>query len=826
MILRKTLAAIALGATALLPIAASAQQLEEIVVTAQRREQSLQDIGISITAFTAAEIEKLGITNATQITEFVPNVELGQTGDSSTPIFVIRGVGLQDYNTNNTPTTATYVDDVYMPYNIMTNFVLLDAERVEILKGPQGGLYGRNTTGGAINFASRTPSFEETQANVAVDVGDYGAVNLRGGVSMPFGETFAARVAVQYDSSDGFWNNTFLNTDQGAIDKTQARLTLSWKPTDAFQADLRVVSSKDESEIGLPDIFATLDPTVFSTDAELAAAFGIPAPFLGIDMNQPLTPELTPAFCPAMVNTGLPSPDCINMMRFTDDGDPFTGSDDIIYKFDDSFDLISLHLDWDFGPVSLVSITATIDNEIAHPQADAMAQTSIPNQVDWELTGAALERFNDGAMDPGVIQDYRSKVEAWSQEFRLLSNRDGNFSWMLGAVYAEDDFTEDRFTTFPGNLYWDWTAFPGGGDMDYFQTTEAWSVYAQGVFEFADAWRLTVDARYTDEQKTYDGVLVINDGPWTCALFGIDATTCDVITGPNGEFPFSGANTTYDEAEPSGKVNLDWIVSDDVLIYGSVARGFKSGGFFGGFMTDPQQVTAYKPETNTALELGFKSTLAGGTVQLNGAVFRYDYKDWQANLTTLDAQGAGFAGLANIGDVKVTGAELDLNWLPMEGLNLRLSLGALDTEVDKVNFTDFEDPGAGITVGIFDIFDQPIDITGNQINYAPEFSANALGRYDFAVGATMGMAFQVDASYTGEHYVGITNEPYQKVDGFGLVNARVELYGDAGWNIAAWGRNLTDEVYTTAIPGDGLFNFWRYWSPPRTVGVTLSYSFN
>ena len=807
---------------------AAQAQLEEVVVTAQKRAQGSQDIGISIATVGAQDLENLGIMNAGDIAQYVPNVELGNTGDSGIPIFVIRGVGLQDYNANNTPTTGMFVDDVYLPYGIYGSFALFDAERVEILKGPQGGLYGRNTTGGAINFVSRTPSFEQVEGNIAVDAGNYDTFNVRGGISVPLSDSFAARLGVQHQQSEGYYDNEYLDKDQGGVDKTQLRLTLAWEPSDSFRSALRLTWGQDRSEVGIPEILPTLDPNVQLTDEQLGLALGFGGPVGLPDMNQPLNPDLTQAYCSSFALTGLPDKNCINMQLQGADGDPYKGVDDVIHEWDDEYQAVALNLEWDIGNLTLVSISSIANMDFHHPQGDGHVGIGQDNAVEWELTGQALGRYNNGALDPAIIQDYSSEVDSWSQEFRLLSNYDGNFNWMAGVVYAEDEFTEDRFTTFPANLFWDYVFFPGGGDMHYEQDSEALSVYGQVTWNITDTWRLTADARVTQEEKDYYGDLVINDGAWTCYLSGIPETDCAAIIGDEGTFPFSGAKTDYDETNESWKVNLDWTPNDDWLLYGSISHGFKSGGFFGGFMTDPRQVTAYEPETNTAYELGFKSTLADNTLQFNGAVFFYDYQDWQGTISVIGEGGAGFAGLANVGDVEITGAELDLRWAPVAGLDLRLGAGWLDSEIKSVDLPSFS--GEDLAVGIVNEYDEFVDVTGNQIPNTPELTVNALARYDFNLGS-LGAAIQVDAAYTGERYItaqtAVTEARIDEEDSSTIWNARAELYsqGDAGWNLAIWGRNLGDEEVRVSNWQDGLFNRFSEYGAPRTYGLTVGYQF-
>lgn len=813
-----------------------AQQLEEVVVTAQKRAQSVQDVGISITAMGGNEMEQLGILNTADLAEFVPNMEMALSGDSDIPIVVVRGVGLQDYNPNNTPTTAFFVDDVYLPYGVYGSFALFDSERVEVLKGPQGGLYGRNSTGGAINVISRKPNFEEMEANAAVDVGNYGTTNFRGGVSAPLGDTVAARLALQAERSDGYYKNTYLNKDQGGKDKNQARLTLSFEPTDTFAADLRLTYGTDKSEVGIPELEGYLDPDANLEQATLLVGVGFP------DMNIPWNPSYdvdgnqvgeSPAYCDAVLRTGIPDKSCVTMNRKTPDG-KYRGGDATIREKDDEYKAAALNLNWDLGAVTLVSVTSYTDLQfVATNGSGSVGVGPQQNAEDWEALGEALGRINGGSVDDAYITEYNNDIESWSQELRLLSNSDGDFSWMLGAIYAEDDLEEDRYCEFTSNLYFDWAVFPGCGSMPYEQNTEALSVYGQINWQFTDTLRLIADARYTSEKKDYLGSVYINDGAYTCVANGLeDLDLCAEFTGfdpVTGLFPLAvGAKADYDESEPSWKVNLDWTPGDDLLVYGSVAHTFKSGGFFGGFFFSPDEIVAYDPETNTALELGFKSTLLDGAMQFNGAIFRYDYQDWQGNLQTFslsgDDGGAVFSGLTNLGDVETLGAEIDVRWLPLEGLDLRLGLGWLDTEV-----TDVSDGGSNspdTVSGVTNIFGDVVDIKGNEINDAPKFSANLYARYDFDITDNLGAAVQGTLAWTDDYYLSVSNEPYAEEEGVTLVNARAELYSlSSGWNIAIWGKNLTDEAYRTSTNDDGVYSNYSNWSAPRTYGATLSYEF-
>ena len=824
--MKRVLGCAVIAATALTAAPAIAQDvLEQITVTAQKREQSANDVGIAISVLSGSDLEALGARSAMDITEHMPNVELFEAGYTGLNVFVVRGVGLLDENPNNTPTNSMYADDVYLPYNVMMPFAMFDADRVEVLRGPQGGLYGRNTTGGALNFVSRKGNFDESEGNVSLDVGDFGYYGVTGGISIPMSDSVAGRIAVQYDKSDGHYKNTFLNTNVGGVDRLNARATLSFEPTENFSADFRVTFGRDKSEEGLPEIAGNLDP---NAQQDFGFFFGLPELNLAWDVATFLA-----VYCPSLVNTGIPDSTCINNGGLTGDGMPHTGVDDEVLKQDTDFSSVALNLAYDFSNFTLMSITAVQDYKSINPMADAVVR---PVNADPAWDNIDLGGYRTYPLTPFINQQFNSDIEAFSQEIRLLSTGDGNVNWMIGGVFAKDDFVFESPTEFFGNVGWNMFQFPGGGTMGFVQETEATSVYGQLSFAMGDSWGLTVDARQTDEKKDYNGWGYVNDGPLTCVmLFGagpdddLGGFTCREVLGigPDNHFSLTGADTItskYDEGVTTWKVNLDFRPSDNTLIYGSIGEGFKSGGFFGGWLIAPQ-VEAYKPEKNLAYELGFKSTLAGGRAQLNGAIFRYDYTDWQGLLNIVDGNtGAAFLGLTTLGDQETTGAELDLRWLPADGWDIRFGLGWLDSKITKM--APPPDLGPGTSVAILNEINQPINVVGNKAPFSPELTLNAMVRYDFAVGSNMGAAVQLDGNYSDEFYLSVSNTVWSKVSGYEKLNARFELYSDDDrWKVALWARNLTDDIHRTAHYNDGLDNWWQDYSAPRTYGVTLGYNF-
>ena len=807
---------------------------EEITITAQKRSQNLQDVGIAIAAMSGDQLDRLGVKAASDLAEFIPNVELFDSGDGAQKIVVIRGVGLQDYNANNTPTTAMVVDDVYLPSNVMTPFAMFDMERVEVLKGPQGGLYGRNSTAGVFSFVSKKPEMGVTEGNISLEAGNHGAWGIRGGVSLPLGDTLAVRLAVQHDKSDGYYENTFLDRNVGGANRTYLKGTLSFEPSAAFRADLRLTYGRDKSEAGIPEVVGFYDPNASLTTDPLAPLFGVGAEFFDV----PLAADLDaggffPVPCPSVVATGIPGPECINIVRHSGDGDPYRGVDDTAFEYDDTYKSAALTLQYDAEAVSIVSIISINQLDYDHPNNDGMTG---PN---FDATGLFIGENTGIIWNAGYVSD----IEAFSQELRLISNNDGPFNWLLGAAYHEDDFSERRRTVIDGNVWWNAQEFPTGGLLTYDQKSEAWSGYGQLSYEINDKWTAIADLRYTSEKKQYSGTSGLADGAFICsALLGVSVDDPFCTLDEFGAFPipvvsallggeeptadlFPPFTSAYDENDISWKVNVNYKLDRGGIVYFSLGESFKSGGFFGGYLTSPDAVQPYSPEKNMAYEIGLKTSLLDGAVRFDGAVFLYDYKDWQANLTILDSAGTAFSGLTNLGDTETIGAEANIQWLPAPGWELQLGAGFLDSKVKSVNIPAIT-AGDVVGVGVTDNLNNILDVDGNELPNSPTFSLNGSIQYETHVNNAWLAIANINGNYQSSHYLEVTNTPYDRESSRARVNGRLEfLNEDTGLSVALWAKNLFNVAHRSSTWFDGLNNAWEEYSAPRTYGLTVTYRF-
>ena len=613
--------------------------IEEVVVTALKREESLQDTPVSVTAFTGDAIEALGFRQSVDITAQTPNFSVGYpNGDTGVPAPFIRGVGLNDFGVLNQGPIAAYVDETYVSSNAAQIFQLLDVERVEVLRGPQGTLYGRNANGGAVNYISRKPT-REWDAWVRGGVGEWGFTKGEAALGGPLGDTTAFRAAVLKTDSDGWLKNRYTGNDQQGIDELAWRAMLLVEPSDTFQALLNVRGGTTQSDspqyrhlgvwdaegnmCALPDIRAGRCSDIF-----------------GYSEERPYT-TLTGVSVPA-----------------TPDYDE--GNYDFEAPNDTDFWGVSLTVDWTVGRYLVTSITSFDEVDDSRPEET----DDSPNDI---LTGElAVEQ------------------ESFSQEVRVAWETDRG-TWIVGAYYLNDeaqdntafDILRDLRGLFVGNE--DCLFAPPGNptgfcpDAFVFKTRSGTrqditsrSVFADTTLDLTDALRLSAGLRYTEEDVEH------------FTTFFFDEPAAGNPTRPG--FP-DGDETDFSNV--SGRAVLDYDVSEDLLLYGGITTGFKAGGVF----STTDGIARYDEEQLVSYEAGFKSTLADGRLRFNGAAFFYDYTDLQVYAFVV-VGGIGFSTISNAADADVWGAEFELQWLPVDNLFVNLGLGYLNADYEDFVIPD------------------------------------------------------------------------------------------------------------------------------------------
>lgn len=754
------------------PTISFAQQIEEVVVTAQKRSESIQDVPIAISAFNGDDIRNIGAENLQDLTENVAGAELYDSRGAGQPVWVIRGVGLSDFNANNTPAAAIYYDEFYLTSNVMGGIGLFDIEQVEVLKGPQGGLYGRNTTGGAVRVQSKRPSFEEHSGYVSASYGRWDRATIEGGVGGPLSDTVAYRISGKTDLGGGWQDSLATAGDDNHGDREfySVKGQLLFAPTDDLEILLKAETGVDKSENRLALAIGSHDPNI---------------PFL---------------FCPAALAGGRDNSSCItsagaNRLALglppVGGVDPSVQSSDgrrtlssPINEVDNEWKNFNIQVDWDLGFATLTSVSGYIDyDQVQVHDFDATAALSLDEFSDVEMT-------------------------AWSQEFRLTSNSDGNLNWIIAAMYSEDEIDDARFTRHLDNpfVFWD------RADRAYRQEAESFAIYGVVGYQLNDNLNINGSLRYTEEDRSYqDGFLSFDTLPPGVPPFV-----------PLPFFLTQNLNTELElEDHWSGHIGLDWTPTNDALIYAKITRGFKSGGVFGGFPVDPDTVNAADEETVWAYEIGFKSEWLDNSLRLNGAVYHYDYSDVQGYATAISTiTNTPLSQYGNIGDAEHTGVELEVLWLPIaiNGLSLSGSFSWLDAEISNSSRTTTTIQGA------------PFPIEGLDRLYAPEISYSFQAKYEWPVFDGMLAAAQINYSYRDDiipqsALPGNIDSGLAEVDGYDLLNARIALESVEGdWVVALSGRNLAGEEYSTYADEDGFFNYAEVPGTPRTWSIEFTYN--
>jgi outer membrane receptor protein involved in Fe transport len=698
--------------------------VEEVVVTAQRREQRAQDVGIAISVLNGDALAKEGVTNINQLQDKTPNLEVEPAFGGGQPQYRIRGVGFQDYAANNSPTVGVYVDEVAYPVPVMTQGMLFDIDRVEILRGPQGTLYGRNTTGGAINFLTGNPT-ADFHSGFTAEYGRFSHFVGEGYVSGPISDTLKGRISIGVDEGGGFQHNRVTGESLGDADRVAGRAKFDWAATDKLDLRLNLHAGYDHSEsqgLYLFQDFHTASgagPTVPADTDHFATGWG-----------------LRPAFA---------AENGIDPSRKPGKHNSTAGAD--------------FYVDYDLGAAKLSSITA-----YEHMNRNEVG--------DWDATQfAESDVFWKG--DEGVF----------SQELRLASNGAGRLHWVGGLYYShqtQDEVYASDFTN----------VFGIGAHVSYSQKVESISGFGQAEYELTDQLKLIGGLRYEHETRDLNGF---------ASEFG----------GATGLVP---TNESTSMSPLTGKAELDFKPVSRVLLYLSASKGVKSGGFTAYNSADQSGIEPFKPETLYAYEAGFKTNLTP-ELQLNGALYYYDYRNEQVLSVVCTANGP-VGKFANAPKSQIHGAELEAVWQPVEGLRISQS-----GSYKKGEFKEFEDVDVSICQATHEtVF---VNRAGQPIKF-PKWSYGGDISYDWLMG-TYRVTAQTDYSWHDRYpsWLGTTYD----LDEYWLVNASLTVGPDEGpWSASVWVRNIFDKDY------DLTRNFFvnaNVAQPglPRTYGVRLNYRF-
>jgi iron complex outermembrane receptor protein len=720
-------------ALALVPGLLQAQVLEEITVTAQKREQSVQDVGIAMSAFSGEQMEQLGYDNAQQVTAMAPGVSTVQPNGEANYAIAMRGVAASDFTTNVESPIALYLDEVYISQMSGAGFALFDMERVELLRGPQGTLFGRNATGGLAHYISKKPT-QDFGGYVKGTIGDYEQYKVEGAIGGGLTDTLSARFSGAVNQADGYVNNRFTGTDLNNADDQSYRLQALWAPTEDF--DLLISARHAEQDI---------DTGFFENASSIRAG------------------ELTPGEFNEIL--GYIDPD---------------GNDNV---FGGDYDRDG------FNELETNGLTARIKWAIT----ESINLTSITDQSNVERN-----YIEDSDASPAPVFSFflNTDAEQFSQELRL-DGETGQLKWVAGLYYLKLDIDDNNGAVADPVLGPAGTPGAEAGLINpYERNMDSYSGFGQLEFALSEQWTLIAGARYIMDENEFQYS--------TDYVEFLDPYTRNFDGGSNlaNQTTLAAYEGDRDDDEWSGRLQLNWTPNDDLLVYGSLNRGVRGGGFNAPiFPLSPpldydDNTMSYDPEQLDAYEVGFKSTLADGTVRVNGAAYYYDYQDYQAFYIV------GIDTIAFNTDAESMGGELEVIASPIEGLDLLLGTAYNDIDVEL--------PGG--------------DVPSVQ---SPEWTFNAMARY--AWDAFNGeVALQADVLWRDQHYFALTMLETVEEDGYAVANTSLTYtHCDGDWQASVFVDNFTDEEYLVqTFDLSTVFGMTeQYYGRPRWWGVSLRYNF-
>lgn len=751
-------------------VAPASDELQEVIVTAEKRQNAASNVPMSITAVTGTDLEERGVKDLNDLTRVVPGFVAEQSGFGY-PIYYIRGIGYNETSLEARPAVTAYMDEVPYPLAPLSMGAPFDVQQVEVLKGPQGTLFGQNSTGGAINFIANKPT-NQFEAGADVSYGRFNDEDLSGFVSGPLTDDLKARFALRHESADP-WQypygppgnspyGTSTSPRNGAKDFTQGRLILDWDPTDRLKVEFNGNGFVDHGT---------------SQAAQYLQLF-----------PQQVGAKISPGFVafPSAPQNDRAADGCNDYVISCQRNNNFAqGNLRVDYSLSDNITLTSL-TSWDrFTEDYGLDLDGT-------PYADD----------DYNVTG------NDTSI---------------YQELRLAGSNPGQFYWTGGVNFEHDSNSEIQHGILadgsPVNAF---NKFGIPNDYDAIDLgSDSWTsaaIFGNIDYNITDNIIAHAGARYTDTHDKWQGCTTNTDGGIGDGLSIIEKYSPGIPAGQCVEFNPAGQyagliRSSLDQSNVSWRTGLDWKPTSGTLLYANASRGFKSGGFpvLGGTST-----TQYIPVTQeevTAYEVGEKLKLLDNHLQLNGAVFYDDYRDKQLAGKILSPVFGTLNAIINIPKSYVAGAEIQATWKPDSHWNFNVGGTYLQTKVvgDYFNYT---------YSGAFENFN------GAAFPYTPKWIANADGEYDWELSSKLNAFAGSTLTYhskTNSEFIAV---PLMAIDSYTLLDLRTGVATkDGHWRFQLAGYNVTDKYYWTYVGriGDAIS---RLTGMPATFNVSASYRFN
>ena len=741
---------ISIGAFA--PITAQAQDnaseggTNEILVTAQKRSQSVQDVGIAITALSGDELQKQQATDVSSVAAQIPGVVA--TTSSNLPAFTVRGIGMNDFAANFDAPIALYVDEVYRSKPYMASVPFFDIGRVEALKGPQGTTFGRNSTGGSVNFYTNEPVFYN-EGEFAVQADNHGRARVEGVANIVASPELALRASYYIaQGAGGPWRNLYTGKDFGAPNQLAGRLQAKWESGDTT-VRLLGYGFRDRSELT-----PYKGPGIFNADGSLC-----PQLFTNRILNQHDACLKFPVN-PGPGTEGQREP--TGFRNFAAD-QPWKANNSALGGY--------ARIEHEAGPVTLTSITS------------------------YDTFTRDQTEDSDSSIFASTNSLYYSNIHQFSQELRATGSF-GPLRMLLGGYYENDRIRTNESANLAENTIVLLPPFAPRLASSFEQKVRSLAVFTNNEIELSDQLSVVLGARYTSDRTRIDGDTFLGaDDP---------AESNRAIT---QLIPVDSIDDSRTDNTTSFRGQVNFKPSRDNLLYASISRGFRSGGYsvpFGG------TISTFSPEQLTAYEIGLKSRLFDRSLNLNLATFYYDYKDVQA--TVNDPASPLVQITRNIGKSRTYGAEGDITWQPDDTLTMRLGATYLDA---KYSDTDAEVIS----------YNGNIALEGKRPINSPKWSFQGYLSKSVPISDTLNLTATTDARYVGKRFLSITNQPFDAAPSYWVQNARLAVgASDESWELAVWGKNIWNEDYLTYINNVSFFRLQIY-GEPASYGLSARFKF-
>ncbi|MEM5518305.1 TonB-dependent receptor [Henriciella sp. AS95] len=674
---------------------------------------------MTVTAFGAEEIENARIQQIDDIVSRTPGLSFDAFPATQARLF-IRGIGSSDRGAAGDPSSAVFLDEVYLGRPAMVAFDAFDLERIEVLKGPQGTLFGRNVVGGAINVITKRPDLEGFDAGTSLTYGNYNRLDGAGFINLPFANgSSAVRVSGSYRSHDGYVENRFLNEDVEDQDTLSGRVQFYTEPTETMRVHLTLDGTRDR-------------------------ASGPANHVLELDASDPLSNFYSQNFDPDV-----------------------TYGSRVGFQDRDTYGLRGeIANDFSFGTLTFLASYRDLDYGFNYDFDGGNPDPTSPG-------------FNgvDISSDSPDVSGEQSELS--SQELRLSSLPSGNIDWVVGLYrYAHEVDRLDVFTLDSALV----APIPLTEVFDQRAELDSYAVFGDVSVPVGDRWNIFGGLRYSKDEKSYTVGNLDSDAP---------LRSDDIFE----------ASASADFDDWTYRAGLEFQATPDDMLYASISRGYKSGGFQDQPATAPEAVVPFEPESAIQYEIGQKSTLFDGAMIWNNTLFYLDYTDLQT-VQTIN----GINVTDNAGAATIKGYETQLAVSPADGFNLAVAYAYTDA-----TFDEFVEGG--------------VDYSGNRISRTPEHKLTISPSYVYTFANGVDLTLAADYRYASEIFDDNSNQPPEVRDPTHFVDARAILgnFGN-GLELSLWGKNLTDERTRTFQAVFLGANFGAF-SPPRTYGVTLSWNY-